>query len=116
MPFGSSVLATLRAESESTMKKAIRKPKRNGKRVAPRVDPDEILPEYDFSHGKRNPYAARYAGTGRVVELDADVAAAFPNARAVNDALRALAGIIKEHTPQARSAARKASKGQSAAR
>ena len=96
------------------MKKAIRKPKRNGKRVAPRVDPDEILPEYDFSHGKRNPYAARYAGTGRVVELDADVAAAFPNARAVNDALRALAGIIKEHAPQARSAARKTRKGRSA--
>jgi hypothetical protein len=96
------------------MKKATRKPKRNGKRVAPRIDPDEILPEYDFSKGERNRYAARYASTGRVVELDPDVATAFPNSRAVNDALRALAGIIKAHTPQARRATRKASKGQSA--
>ena len=92
------------------MKKAIRKPKRNGKRVASRVDPDEILPEYDFSKGERNRYAARYAGTGRVVELEADVAAAFPDARAVNDALRALAGTITDHAPNARPSARKARK------
>ncbi len=28
----------------------------------PRIDRDEILPEYDFSQGRRNPYAARMAG------------------------------------------------------
>jgi len=32
-----------------------------------------------------------------VVVLEADVAKAFPNAEAVNDSLRALAGIIHRH-------------------
>ena len=34
------------------------------------TDPDEILPEYDFSKGRRNPYAARLAKgyTVRIVE------------------------------------------------
>jgi hypothetical protein len=71
-----------------------------------RVDPDEILPEYDFSHGRRNPYAQRYSAAN-VVELDADVARVFPDAHAVNSALRALAGIIQAHSPKKRSSARK---------
>jgi len=61
----------------------------------PRSQPDEILPEYDFSQGRRNPYAARMAG-GHIVVLEPDVAAVFPTATAVNDALRALAGIIRD--------------------
>ena len=65
--------------------------KASGKRPA-RVDPDDILPEYDFSRGRRNPYAARMAG-GHIVVLEPDVAKVFPNASAVNKALRALAGI-----------------------
>jgi hypothetical protein len=59
-----------------------------------RVDPDDILPEYDFSRGRRNPYAARMAG-GHIVVLEPDVAKVFPNASAVNKALRALAGITR---------------------
>ena len=60
---------------------------------------DDILPEYDFSRGRRNKYAARYAEGSNVVVLDPDVAAVFPNASEVNAALRALAGVIRRHRP-----------------
>lgn len=96
MPFGSSARVKQRAKNESSMKKATRKPKTTEKRGAPRVARDEILPEYDFSNGRPNPYASRIAAKATLVKLDPDVAAAFPNAEAVNHALRALAGIIQE--------------------
>ena len=54
---------------------------------------DEILPEYDFSRGRPNPYAARYRAGSTVVVLDPDVAAAFPSGREVNQALRVLARL-----------------------
>ena len=62
-----------------------------------RADPDEILPEYDFSHSLPNKYASRYAAGSTVVVLDPDVAAAFPTSSAANEALRALAGIIAKN-------------------
>lgn len=46
--------------------------------------------EYDFSDGVRGKYAARYAEGTNLVLLAPDVAAEFPNATAVNKALRAL--------------------------
>jgi hypothetical protein len=58
---------------------------------------EEMLPEYDFSRGRRNKYASRYAKGTLVVTLDPDVAAVFPGAREVNEALRALAGVMKKH-------------------
>ena len=71
------------------------------KRRALRTPPDEILPEYDFRGGVRNKYAARYAATvaegACLVTLDPDVAAVFPDSSSVNEALRALAGIIRQH-------------------
>jgi hypothetical protein len=51
--------------------------------------------EYDFSRGVRGKYARRYAQGANVVVLEADVAKVFPNAEAVNDSLRALAGIMR---------------------
>ena len=64
---------------------------------------NDILPEYDFSRGRRNKYAARYAEGSNVVVLDRDVAAVFPNASEVNAALRALAGVIRRYrAPRAR--------------
>jgi hypothetical protein len=57
---------------------------------------DEILPEYDFSRARPNPYASRYRPGSSVVVLDPDVAAAFPSGRKVNQALRALAGRINK--------------------
>jgi hypothetical protein len=57
---------------------------------------EEMLPEYDFSRARPNKDAARYASNSIVVTLDPDVAAEFPGARQVNDALRALAGVMKK--------------------
>lgn len=53
--------------------------------------------EYDFTGTVRANYAERYAQGTNIVVLDPDVAAVFPNAQSVNDALRALAGIIRSH-------------------
>jgi hypothetical protein len=64
----------------------------------PAPDPDELLPEYDpelIRRGTRGTYAARYAEGTNVVRLDPDVAAAFPDAAAVNAALRALLEIAR---------------------
>lgn len=41
--------------------------------------------------GGRGRYAQRYAGATKVVVLDPDVAREFPDSKAVNEALRALA-------------------------
>ncbi len=66
-------------------------------------DEDELRPEYDFSHlkgGVRGKYVARYAEGTNLVLLDPDVAAAFPDAKAVNDALRLL--LQQKQSPRAR--------------
>lgn len=76
----------------------------------PQVGPDDILPEYDFSKGRRNPYAARMAAGSHIIILEPDVAAVFPDAAAVNGALRALAGIIRERRPRTTSSRRKSSR------
>jgi hypothetical protein len=57
-------------------------------------DPD-MLDEYDFSSGVRGKYAKRYAEGTNVVVLAPDVAAVFPDAQSVNDALRALMQIAR---------------------
>ena len=68
------------------------------------VRDDEILREYDFSTGRRNKYASRYAEGTNVVLLDPDVAKDFPDSNAVNEALRALSAIIRRR-PKARKSA-----------
>lgn len=60
----------------------------------PKQEP-ELRPEYDFSGGVRGKYARRAARGSNVVLLEPDVAKAFPDAKAVNTALRALAGIAR---------------------
>lgn len=64
------------------------------------VAPDDVLPEYDFRRARPNKYASRYAKGSIVVTLDPDVALVFPGAREANDALRALAGVIRRHQPR----------------
>ena len=72
--------------------------KNEAKKAQPRqVGVDEILPEYDFSRGRPNKYASRYAKGSIVITLDPDLAAVFPGARQANEALRALAGLIRKH-------------------
>ena len=73
------------------MKKPTGKNK-SARRARSRSD-EEMRPEYDFSNGRPNPYAARFAAGVTVVMLDADVAEKFPDAASVNEALRALAKI-----------------------
>lgn len=54
---------------------------------------DDLRPEYDFSKikgGVRGKYVERYREGTNLVLLDPDVADAFPDAKAVNDALRLL--------------------------
>jgi hypothetical protein len=54
---------------------------------------DDLRPEYDFASmpgGIRGKYAAGYLEGVNIVKLDADVSAAFPDAKSVNDALRSL--------------------------
>lgn len=61
-------------------------------------DEFEMQEEYDFRGGVRGKYADRYAHGTNVVLLDPDVAEVFPDSAAVNQALRALVGIIKERS------------------
>jgi hypothetical protein len=65
------------------------------KKATDKAAEPEMRTEYDFSHGVRAKCARRYAQGGNVVVLEPEVAKVFPNAEAVNDSLRALAGIIR---------------------
>jgi hypothetical protein len=59
---------------------------------------DELRPEYrreDFGPMVRGKYAARMRESSNIVVLDPDVAEAFPNAQAVNQALRGLLELAK---------------------
>jgi len=62
---------------------------------------DELEPEYDLSKLK-----VRKVGTGRkllqenAISLDVDVAKVFPDSEAVNQALRFLIRVTKEHQPE----------------
>ena len=53
---------------------------------------DELRPEYDMKSllkgGVRGKYAARYRAGTNLVLLEPEVAKAFPNDKAVNDALK----------------------------
>ena len=52
---------------------------------------DELREEYQFDYGtaKPNRFAAKLQKGGRLVVLDPEVAAAFPESQSVNDALKA---------------------------
>ena len=51
---------------------------------------DEMRPEYDFGRGEQGKYAASFTEGTNLVILQPDVAEAFPDSRAVKDALRSL--------------------------
>jgi primosomal protein N' len=64
-----------------------------------------MRPEYDFSQLKgrvRAKYAERYREGTNLVLLDPDVAAAFPDAKAVNEALRLLMDVAQRQGTQQR--------------
>ena len=59
---------------------------------------DELRPEYNFSQmqgGVRGKYVERYRTGTNIVRLDPDVAQAFPNDAAVNEALRLLIQVAQ---------------------
>ena len=68
--------------------------------ISNQSDPD-MLDEYDFSEGVRRKYAQRYYADTNLVRLDEDVAKMFPDAKSVNEALRALGKIISDHQKKA---------------
>jgi hypothetical protein len=60
---------------------------------------DELRPEYDLHEllkgGVRGKYVARYRAGTNLVLLDPDVAKAFPDEDAVNEALRLVIRLIE---------------------
>jgi hypothetical protein len=69
------------------------------------VAKDDLRPEYDFSKlGKstRGKYAKEYQKGPNLILLDNDVAKAFPDEKAVNDALRLLINLAKNQVAQSK--------------
>jgi hypothetical protein len=63
---------------------------------------DELRSEYDFAQmqgGVRGKYVERYRTGTNLVLLDPDVAQAFPNDAAVNEALRLLMQVAQRQQP-----------------
>lgn len=60
-----------------------------------------MRPEYDMRGGVRGKYAGRFKRNVVMVTLDPDVAAAFPDADSVNQALRVLLKAAKKAAPAA---------------
>ena len=62
---------------------------------------DGMRPEYDFSRAVRGKYSKRFPQDVVMVLLEPDVAQAFPDAEAVNEALRVLIKAAKKVAPAA---------------
>lgn len=59
---------------------------------------DELRPEYDLKSMRvRKLGSGRRSFAGTIVQLDPDVAAMFPNAGAVNEALRFLIKVMQQN-------------------
>ena len=63
------------------------------------IDKDEMEAEYRFDYSKARPnrFAEEYNRMRITVLLESDVAEDFPSSEAVNEALRFLSRITKEH-------------------
>ena len=62
---------------------------------------DDMREEYDFSSGVRGKYVNRFPQDVVMVTLAPDVAAAFPDAKSVNEALRVLLKAAQKVAPAA---------------
>jgi hypothetical protein len=76
--------------------------KRKAKDPTAAVDRDTVRPEYDFSGGVRGATAARFAKGANVVVIDPEVLDVFPDGPSVNEALKALAPVIRRGRRTAR--------------
>ena len=54
----------------------------------------DILPNYDFSKGKRGKYTKQYATGTNLITLAPGVAKFFKDTEVINEALRAIANIV----------------------
>ena len=59
-------------------------------------DRDTLRPEYDFSKAVRGVTAKRYSRGTNIVVVDPEVRDVFPDSVAVNQALRALAPVLRQ--------------------
>ena len=62
---------------------------------------DDLREEYEFTvdelrAGVRGKFAGRVSREVQMIPIDPDLADVFPDARSVNQALRALAGVIRD--------------------
>ena len=71
------------------------------KKAPKKTNRTEMLDEYDFSSGVRGKYAERYRKGSNVIVLDPDVAKVFSDRESVNEALRALAKIMRRRGKKA---------------
>lgn len=71
--------------------------KKKASRHNPRDDRDTMRPEYDFSAAVRGITAARYAQGTNVAVIDPEVLDVFPDGAAVNQALRAIAPVLRQY-------------------
>jgi len=62
---------------------------------------ENMRAEYDFSNAVRGKYTDRFSQDVVMVTLEPDVAAAFPDAESVNEALRVLLKAAKKMAPAA---------------
>jgi len=69
--------------------------KKRASRSKQEADSDTMRPEYDFSAAVRGVTAARYAQGANIVVIDPEVLDVFPDGAAVNEALRALAPVLR---------------------
>ncbi len=60
---------------------------------------DELRPEYDLRSLRVRKVGPGRKGFGEIVRLEPDVAEVFPDAEAVNEALRFLIRITRENKP-----------------
>jgi hypothetical protein len=75
--------------SGEQMKKSARAARRD-------ADCDTMRAEYDLSRGERGGTAARYVQGTNVIVVDPDVLDVFPDGTSVNEALGALAPVIRQ--------------------
>ena len=61
----------------------------------PKSDRDTLRPEYDFTSGVRGVTAVRYAQGANIAVIDPELLDVFPDSAAVNEALRALAPVLR---------------------
>jgi hypothetical protein len=71
------------------------------KKAEVEIEEDELRPEYDLSKLKgrvRGKYLERYRAGTNLILLEPDVVAVFPDAKAVNEALRLLIKVAQTQT------------------